>query len=279
MTAVDCNKNKQQKEQMNLDTISFTVTAPGAGGTAMAAVAGDSLQIRNGAKASLILCLAMWTNGQVTPGYTQLLWPSGHDLVRGVRYRNQVLQPDNKVPLGAPLRFRAQDPLTLLEVGSATAGDVETAHMLMFYEDLPGVDAHMINMATLRKRGVSNLTVEDSTTAAAASTYGGPRALNVGSDLLKADTEYALLGAVIGANCGALTVRGVDSGNLRVAIPGLTQDANWTSNWFGLLSEANDLPCIPVFNSANRAGIFVENVTNELLTAVPFSLNMVQLSP
>lgn len=264
---------------MNLDTISFTVTVPGAApGTAMAAVAGDSLQIRNGAKSSLIACLAMWTFGQVTNGTTQLVWPSGHDLVRGFRYRNIVQQPDNKIPWGAPLRFRAQDPLTITEVGSAVAGDVETAHMLMFYEDLPGVDAHMINMATLRKRGIANLTVEDTVTATVASTYSGPRALNAASDLLKADTEYAVLGGVTGALGGALTLRGVDTGNLRCSIPCLSGDSNWTSNFFGMLSEANDLPCIPVINSANRAGIFIELVQNENLVAVPFSLNLVQLS-
>jgi hypothetical protein len=136
----------------------------------------------------------------------------------------------------------------------------------------------MINMATLRKRGIANLTVEDTVTATVASAYSGPRALNAASDLLKADTEYAVLGAVTGVLGGVLTLRGVDTGNLRAGIPCLSGDSNWTSNFFGLLSEANDLPCIPVINSANRAGIFIELVQNENLAAVPFSLNLVQLS-
>lgn len=244
----------------------------------MAAVAGDSAVIRNSSRSSLVLCLAAWTNAQAV-GLTQLLWPSGHDLVRGARNRNLALDPTNKVPLGMPYRFRPQDPLTVTQVGSAVAGDIETFHMLMYYEDLPGTDAQMANMATVRRRGVSSLTIEDSSTATAGGAYSGSRALNAGSDLLKADTEYAVLGATVGANCGALCIRGVDTGSLRCAIPGLTLGNNWNANWFGMLSETHDLPCIPIINSSNRAGIFIDQVTNELLTAVPFSLNLVELAP
>lgn len=263
---------------MNLDTITLTVTAPGAGGTAMTAVSGDSLQIRNGSASSRILGVAMWTKAQLL-GVTQLTWPSGHDLIRGFRYRNLANQTDNKVPLGSALRFRAQDPLTVLEIGSVTAGDVELVTMLMFYGDLPGVSARLVNMHTIRSRGVTSLTVEDTITPTAASVYSGARAINAASDQLQANTDYAILGAQVGAVCGAVTVRGVDTGNLRVAIPGLSVDANWTGNWFGMLSDALDLPLVPVFNSANRAGIFIEITQDENLTAVPLSLQLVELAP
>jgi hypothetical protein len=131
-------------------------------------------------------------------------------------------------------------------------------------------------MAFVRRRGVASLTVEDTVTATAASAYSGARALNQASDLLKADTDYAVMGAVVGIVGGALTLRGVDTGNLRAAVPCLL-DGNVTNNWFGMLSEANDMPLIPVINSANRAGIFTELVQDENLVAVPFSWNLVEL--
>jgi hypothetical protein len=220
----------------------------------------------------------MWSNAQAV-GFTQMLVTSGHDFVRNFRYRNLALQPDNKVPFGFPLHFKPQDALTITQAGSATAGDVETVHMLNWYEDLPGVEANLINAAELRARGIQLLTVEDTTTAAAASTYAGPRNINQAADLFKADTEYAILGAVVGANCGALAIQGVDLGNLHVGLPGLSQDANWTKDWFLMLSEYHDVPAIPVISSANRATVVITNVTNELLTAVPFNLVLVQLSP
>ena len=264
---------------MGLDTQSFFVTAPGAGGAAAAAFPLDSLSIRNARAGTDILCVAMWTRGQVTAGTTTMLVTSGHDFVRNFRYRNVVLQTDNKVPFGFPLHFKPQDALTINQVGSATAGDIETIHMLNWYEDLPGVEGNLVNMAEVRARGMQLLTVEDTTTATAGGAYSGSRAINAAADLFKADTEYAILGATIAVGCGALCVQGVDFGNLRVSIPGLSVDANWTKDWFVVLSEMHDIPCIPVFNSANRASVFVTNGTDENLAAVPFSLNLVQLAP
>lgn len=263
---------------MNLDTISFTATAPGAGPTAMTAVTGDPTAIRNSREGSKILMLAAWCKAQAV-GFSQILFPDGHDLVRNIRFRNLANQCDNKLPLGVLQPMRPQDPLTLSQSGSAVAGDVELVHMLYWYEDLPGINGRLLTLSEVISRGVDQLTVEDTTTATAASTYSGSRALNAASDLLRANTDYAVLGAVLGAVCGALTIRGVDSGNLRASIPGLSGDANWTANWFSFLSDWYNVPCIPVFNSANKAGVFIENVQDENLTAVPFSLNLVQLAP
>jgi len=262
---------------MNLDVVSFTVTAPGAGPSAMAVVAGDPAAVRNGKADSKILLLAAWTKAQAV-GFTQVLFPGGHDLVRNIRYRNLANQSDGKIPFGFPQVMRPQDPFTLAESGSAVAGDVELAHLLLWYENLPGVDAQLLDSAGVQAKGVNLVTIEDTTTATAASAYSGARALNAASDLLKANTNYAVIGGTVGAPCGALTIRGSDSGNLRCAIPGLSQDAFWSDNWFAVLSDWYGIPCIPVFNSANKAAIFIENVQDENLTAVPFSLNLVQLS-
>jgi hypothetical protein len=262
-----------------LDLQSFTVTAPGAAGAACAAVGGglDSLNIRNARMGTDILTLAMWTNAQAV-GFTQMLVTSGHDFVRNYRQRNLALDPANKIPRGFPLHFKPQDALTITQAGSAVALDQETVHMLNWYEDLPGVEGNFINVAELRRRGVQMLTVEDTTTATAAG-YSGARNINQAADLFKADTEYAIVGGVIGANCGALAVQGVDFGNLHVGMPGASTMADDMRDWFMMLSEFHDVPCIPVFSSANRASVVITNVTNELLIAVPFSLTLVQLSP
>jgi hypothetical protein len=152
--------------------------------------------------------------------------------------------------------------------------------MLMWYEDLPGTDGRLINTAQLRKFGVNTLTIEDSITIAATGQYSGSRALNAASDLLKADTDYAIVGGgAFEISASALCIRGVDIGNLRCAIPGdYCAGAPGSNNdWFMQLSEFHDLPCIPVFNSSNRAGIFVDGSGNENATATPFHLNLVEL--
>ena len=262
---------------MNLDTLSFVAIAPSTG-AAMTAVTGDPANIRNAAPGSMVRLLGAWTYSQLL-GITQITWPSGHDLVRGFRYRNLATQVTNKVPRGCLSSFRGQDPLNVTQVGSATSGDVEICQMLFWYEDLPGVDAHLLDMPSLNMRGRNILTIEDSiTTAGNGVGYSGARALNAGSDLLKANTEYAIIGAQVGAACGGLTVRGVDFGGLRISFPGDPNiDPSAAANFYPDLSEAYGFPCIPVFNSANRAGTFVEAVGNENNVAVPFNLFLVEL--
>lgn len=262
---------------MNLDLITFSATAAAAAGTVAAAVSGDPSAVRNVAAGSEALLVAAWAKTQAGV-FSQITFPSGHDLVRGIRWRNLANTPTNKLPLGVPNRLRAQDPLSVTTAGAAVAGDIDLVCMQFWYADLPGVGGRLIDTSALYSRAVDAVTIEDTTTATVGATYSGARALNAAIDLLKANTDYALVGAVVGATCGALTVRGTDSGNLRCAIPGLiTQDAD-TVNWFANLSDWFGRPMIPVFNSANKAGIFVENIQDENLAAVPFSLCLVELS-
>jgi hypothetical protein len=259
-----------------LDLQSFFTTAAGAGAAA-AAVTGDTLSIRNARPGSDILGVGMWTKDQGV-GTTTMLVTSGHDFVRNFRYRNAVNLPDSKVPARFPLHFKPQDALTINQVGSATAGDLALIHMLNWYEDLPGVEANLINNAELRQRGVQLLTVEDTLTSTATG-YSGQRAINAAADLYKADTEYAILGATFGVVAGALAIQAVDFGNLHVGIP-VCPASEWeTKDWFSNLSERMDIPCIPVFNSANRNNVLLTIVQDENNTAVPLNLILAQLAP
>jgi len=259
-----------------LDIQSFSVTAPGAG-AALAAVTGDPAAVRNAAQGSRILMIGAWSKAQAV-GTSQIVFPSGNDTTRNIRWRNVANQPGNMLARGIGQMLEPQDPLTLTQVGSAVAGDVEFVSMMNYYESLPGVDAQLIDIGALNSRMVRLVTVEDTTTATVATTYSGARAINAGSDLLRANTQYAILGVKLGAVCQALTIRGPDTGNLRVAIPGLTAPDVETVNWFVQLSEWFGLPMIPTFNSANKTGTFIENLQDENLTAVPFSLLLAELA-
>lgn len=260
-----------------IDTVTFSVTAAAAGGAAMAAVAGDSANVRNSTFAQKPVVAQHWVKSQ-TSGFYQFTHPSGHDLVRDIRGRHVAAAV---IPLFAPGFVEPTEPQETIaaQLGAgAVAGDVELLVLQMYYPDLPGVQAQLIDLAGLDARMVDYVTVEDSTTATAAATYGGARALNAGSDLLKANTDYAILGAHIGGVCGALTIRGVDTGNLRVAIPGMPGRPDLTANWFCWMTQETGIPLIPVINSANKAGIFIENITDENLVAVPFALLLAELS-
>lgn len=260
-----------------LDTVSFTVTAPGAAGVAMAPVVGDSANVRNSAMGTMARIVAMWTKAQAV-GFTQVTFPSGNDQTRNIRYRNVANTPINMFERGGFTPVQPQETLALTQAGSAVAGDVELAHMLIAYDDLPGVASRLIDVGTLEQRFVRKVTVEDTVTATVASTYSGARALNAASDLLRANTDYAVIGASIGIAGGVLTLRGVDTGNLRVGVPCQALANDLGVNWFRTLSEWFAAPMIPVINSANKAGIFTELVQDENLVAVPFAWHLAELS-
>jgi len=262
--------------KMTLDTVSFTVTAPGAGGVAAAVVAGDSAQVRSTGNIIGGILLGLWTNAQAV-GFTQVLFPYGHDMSRNIRYRNTANSPVNAIPSWASQPMKSQDLITVTQGGSAVAGDVETIHALLGYPDLDGGSDKYINVEELQSRCEELVTIEDTITATAASAYSGARALNAVTTTLKANRNYAVLGALIGGNGGALSIRGQDTGNLRAAMPANQLSQPETRDWFIRLSEKSGLPCIPVINAANQANTFIELMTNENLVAVPFSLMLALL--
>lgn len=260
-----------------LDLISSSVTAAAAGGAAMAAVTGDVLSVRNCNPGVEPILLTHWVKSQ-TSGFYQIVHPSGHDQVRDIRGRHVAASvlPLQVPGWGEPLQ--PTEALTLTLGAGAVAGDVELLHMMVYYPDLPGIAAKLIDLGTLDSRFVEYVYIEDTTTATAASLYSGQRAINAASDLLIADTEYALLGAHIGAAAGVLAIQGADFGNLRIGIPAMNGRADYTSRWFPFLSEEFGLPLIPVINSNNKANVLITNVQDENLAAVPFALVLARLS-
>src|SRR5207302_10511208 len=97
-------------------------------------------------------------------------------------------------------------------------------------------------------------------------------------DVLKANTDYAIVGATFSATVGACTIKGADTGNLRIPIPGLATHPQLTKDWFWRVSTWSRLPLIPIVNSANKAGTTLEGVATQAGTAFNISLNMVELA-
>lgn len=259
-----------------IDMVSFTATQPNTG-LAMTAVAGDSGQVRNAAPGTVARIVAAWSKAQAV-GFTQIVFPSGNDQTRNIRFRNTANAPVNSLPLGWGQPVQPQETMVLTQAGSNTAGDVELAHLLLEYEDLPGIQGRFIGPDELASQIVRLVTVEDTITPTVASTYSGPRALNAASALLQANTNYAVLGVNVGVVCGAITIRGADIGNLRTGVPGQALANDLGINWFVRLSEWFGRPFIPVFNYANAGNIFTEVVQDENLVAVPFSWMLAELN-
>ena len=159
-----------------------------------AAVAGDSLIVKNGKEGSKIRCIALWREqNEVTIGFGQLLSPLLHDSTRGFRYSANINTPHNVLPLGLSLELQAQDLLSFPRRDSV-AGEGVNTHMLNFYDDFGTVDAHLITLAELKSRLKMLTTISNTITPIAEQVYSAPQLITAGSNLLMLTPNMRYLG-------------------------------------------------------------------------------------
>lgn len=265
-----------------LDTVTGFATAPGATFTPWTLATGDSLAVRAAVPGSNIWLVGAWAWNQVA-GVMRVRSPRLHDNVQGIRMRTPVNLVQNKIPLrlipGAAQKLFTQDTLIAEHTGSAVAGQIETGSLLIWYDDVPGVAGRFIDQATLRKNGVNIMEQEVTITTGIAGGYSGAVAINsqAGTDNWKANTDYALVGGVTDSRLASFTVKGVDTGNVRVSLPGELTEPDETTNWFASLSAATGLPMIPVLNSQNKGAITVEGVSQQVAVTAVLTLILVEL--
>lgn len=252
-----------------LELLTGFVTAPSTTQTALTMASGNSLVVKNAAPESQVKLLAAWVDSQVR-GILRIKSPKLHDNVQGVRVGHQANVVHPLISPSMAQRLYPQDALTVDLSGSATGGDIETACLLLYYPDLPGQAGRFADVASIKQRMVNIISVENSLATGTAGGYSGEEALNADFDLLKANTDYALLGYLLSpvagqtdGGCAAVRWRGADTGNLGVGGPGSDTEKWLTSRWFMWLSEWTGLPCIPILSSANRSGILVDAAQDE----------------
>jgi hypothetical protein len=262
-----------------LDVVHATVTAAAVapGGSAMVAVAGDSLALRSAA--GRIRLLNMWCDTDAV-GFVQVTSPKLTDATRGIRFRLAAHDPRPLLPYESLQDLYAVDVLAPTLASVAGAGKMDNLAMLLYYDDLPGSAARFIDVPTLEKNRKEVLTVESILTPTVGNVYTGVVALNVASDLGKAGSDYALVGyrCQTAGSGTSITWRGADTGNYRVSGPADQLGGFYTSQWFYFLSDYNQIPLIPVFAYNNKSGIFVECVSNDLLAVINLTSIFVRVS-
>ena len=252
------------------------VVNPGAVITPVTLATGDSLAVRSFPMTNIAYLDNFWALG-TTPGVMRVRSPRIHDNVQGIRagYTTLAPQPALPVPIFQPLY--PQDVLIAEMSGGAAETDIMS--MLVYYRDLPGVNARLYRWEELKGRVANILTVETQhTTGATIGDYGGALAINANFDLLQANVDYAILGYDTSVSVQAVGYRGPDFGNLRVGGPGTTQRLE-TRDWFMELDLWHDDPYIPVINAANKGSTFVDVVHNAAAVSVTVQTVLAQLKP
>lgn len=248
-----------------LDTVTSTGTAIGATIAALTAVSGDSQTVKNASLSSDVFLLSAWADVQAA-GSARIRSPKLHDSTDGIRSRTRVNNDEPFTPWGFAQRLVPQDSLIVELAGSAVAGDIESIVMQIYYADLPGQSARFIDPATLKQRGKNLFGQRLAITVGSTAAYTGARAINADTDLLKANTDYALLGMSSDIRLSAICLRGPDTGNLRVSVPGGADvlGSMWRADrYFPWLSATYGIPLIPIINSANKGATQIDVVGDE----------------
>lgn len=263
-----------------LEYIAGFVTNAGATLTSLTMSTGQSATIRgtNTDKKTWLLS----TNAfNATAGELRITSPRLHDQAQGIRQRitaafSGPLAPGYNNQAFAQ-RLYAQDNLTLQLSGGGA--ELDTAALLIGYDDLDGISGRFIDSPTLRSKGINVLTAEVTVTAVATGNFGGAVAINSSFDTLIANTDYAIIGGLVDTRGCAVGITAVDFGNLRLGFPCEPSIRDVTANWFQGLSTTFNAPYIPVFNSANKTTTLIDIQTNGAGGTFIVNLILVQLAP
>lgn len=259
-----------------IELLTVQADAPGEGASFLA-VAGNSLTIRDSNKP--VWLGPVWQSRQ-SAGFIRMTSPLLHDSSVGIQMQAPAGQT---VTLAQDLqRLYPQDTLSIFGSGSLVAGILEQSSWLVMYEDLPGVDANLIDVAELSRRGEAIYSFPLTIVADVLGGYSGATVITAESDQLRANREYAIVGYDLTTACAAVRYLSHDWGNLGIGGPGpvgATSGAMETRTWFRDVSEKWGMPAIPVFNASNKSQVFVDVAQNQLGADPTITTVCVLLSP
>ncbi|MBA7552158.1 hypothetical protein ES705_44713 [subsurface metagenome] len=271
-----------------LEIIAGQTTDPGTTLTAQVPLLNNSFTLRSSAEGAAVSLLQIF-NAHGDPlnaraVITRVRSPLLHDNVRGITVSSGLSATANEnrhLGLLNPLarqRLTPQDTLTVEAAISDAAGGIVHSGLLVHYADLPGVEGTFIMPDEVLGRAVNFLTVENTITALATGEWGTAEAINAETDLLRANTPYAILGYSSPIRASMVRYRATAWGNLGIGGPIDVIDPTTTIKWFTDLSREADLPLIPVFNSADRGNVLVDVCTHAAGADVKLYTHLVQLA-
>lgn len=258
-----------------LQVLNGQVTNPGATITAVTPNAGDSFTVRSTNMTAGISLLQAWAF-TTTNLLMRVRSPRMHDQAQNMRFQPTASVPHPLMPWAGKQPLYSQDPITVELTGGAA--EVDLAALLVYYNDLPGINARLHTFSEIAPIIQNLTTVEvDLTSSATSGNYSATVAMNGSFDTLVRNVDYAILGYECPTSGHSLGITGVDTGNLRVGGP-LTNNEFITTGWFVMLSQFYGLPLIPVINSANVAGVNVDVVAQATSASYKVGIHLAQLS-
>jgi hypothetical protein len=215
---------------------------------ALAAGTNDSLTFFNVPQGTQCFIGEVWAVDSASVCEISLTASRFHDQTFGIRLAvpsGAALAPTTRPTMVSPQGV--DQPIFPSDVLSAqvngTAADNVNVTLMVYYPNLPGIDGRFASPAFV-KGAVKNIVGVRVSPTSGAGNWGASVTLNSVTNLLHANTDYAVLGFTSQTPIAALGLSGIDTGNLRVGGPVLG-DGEHDSNLFMEISRRKGGRCDP----------------------------------
>lgn len=235
---------------------------------------GSTFTVRNAAISSLVKLLDVWRQG-ATAGVVQITSPNVVPISHGI----QLACPTGALPgllPGPP--WQELVPQDILSVaGSGEASGFDVIALQSYYQELPGSSMQLKMPADIAGQTEFVFGWEVATTSSATEGAQTSTVVTTTYDGSTANRWYAVMGYLLDKEVSAVGIKGVDTSNLFVGGPG-TLRAEVTRNYFADLSVRTGLPCIPLWNAANKSNTNVVTAGATASIASNVTLLLAQLN-
>jgi hypothetical protein len=219
--------------------------------------------------------LVTFDRSGATAGVYRVRSPLLYDNVKGIHIAEAAgktifnLQAPNVQPM------YSQD--TLIVEGTGGGSEYEVVMMTRYYSNFQGSDMRLASWGTIMPLIVNLYQIQVATTSTSTPTAWTDTVVTTTENLLKANTDHAVLGYTVDTAISGVALKGADTSNFRFGGPGLTLSP-FTSNYFIRIGELTGLPAIPIFNSANVGNTFVSTIDAGSSTSSNVTLMIAQLA-
>lgn len=261
-----------------LDTIASFQTTVGSTYAAGTMATGDPSVVRAFPSTARAAAIAAYYDDVTAPQPWRVRSPALHDNARGLEFNPATAAPAALYPLGFAQPLQSADTLTFELSTAATTGKALGA-LAVYYSQLPGISSRLYSPADISPL-ILNIKSVFVAVGSGANTAGQwyDLVITTTEDLLRAQTDYAVLGMGFDQAVACVAVKGPDTGNLRCAVPGGTNPPHGRF-YFPELSDKYGLPLIPVINGSNKGSTFISVISSAATGAAgTVELVMAQLS-
>lgn len=249
---------------------------------ALAAVSGDSLQVADFADGSRAYVEEVFTGTSANSAEFSFYSTRFGDPVYGLRLQhmfNPTLSGDDGdpqllLPDELDIELYQSDMLSAQVFGTATNN--VNATLQVYYENLPGSAQLLASWEQVKNNFVKCLGIEVTVSPGASGQPGTAVAINANDARWVSDASYAVLGITTSVPINCIRLYGPDTGFAKIPVPG-HWDEKKAAGWFVRQARLRGVPHIPVINSNNVGGTFIDAIHTAAAASTKVSLIVAQL--